>query len=376
VRIAINTRFLLSDKMEGFGWYSYEITKRIVEAHPEHQFYFFFDRTFDPKFIFAANVTPIVLRPAARHPILYLWWFEMLVTKALKKHKIDLFFSPDGYLSLRTSIPQIATIHDINFEHHPEDLPFFARTYLRFFFRHFALKASHLLTVSTYSKMDICKTYGITDNKITVTLNGVSDHYVPLSIDEVELIRTRYTDGHPYFLFVGSIHPRKNLRRLLDAFKKFKKTYESPIKMVIVGSEMWRSKNHRLDWEKDLESELIFTGHVEQKELVKIMGAAYALTYVPYYEGFGMPLVEAMKCGVPIISGDQTSLPEVAGNAALYCNPFDTDAICSAMIQIVTNSERYDDLKRKALLRGSEFSWDNSADKVWHVLKTYLPIQK
>ena len=150
MKIAVNTRFLLSGKMEGFGWYTYEITKRMVEQHPEHEFIFFFDRPFDPKFIFASNVTPVVLNPPARHPVLFIYWFEFAVRRALKKVKADVFFSPDGYLSLRSMIPQISVIHDINFEHFPKDLPWSARAYLRYFFPLFAKKATQIITVSEY----------------------------------------------------------------------------------------------------------------------------------------------------------------------------------------------------------------------------------
>jgi len=119
MRIAINTRFLLKDKLEGIGWYTYEISKWLVEKHPEHEFIFFFDRPFDKSFIFGKNVTPVVLSPPARHPVLWYLWFEFVIPKALKKYKADLFFSPDGYLSLKTKVKTITVIHDIASFHFP-----------------------------------------------------------------------------------------------------------------------------------------------------------------------------------------------------------------------------------------------------------------
>ena len=142
MRIGINTRFLLPHKMEGFGWYTYEVVKRLVENHPEHEFIFFFDRPYDSNFIFGENVTPVVLFPQARHPFLFYWWFEFSIPKALKEHKCDLFFSPDGYLSLKTSVPQIGVIHDINFEHNPKDLKWLMRKYYQRYFPKFAKKSS------------------------------------------------------------------------------------------------------------------------------------------------------------------------------------------------------------------------------------------
>ena len=156
MRIAINTRFLISSKMEGFGWYTLEIVKRIVENNPEHEFLLFFDRKYDKKFIFAENVKPIILSPQARHPFLFYIWFEFSIRNALKKYNADIFLSPDGYLSLGSTVKQISVIHDINFEHNPKDLPWLMQKYLRFFFPKFARKAEHILTVSEYSKKDIC----------------------------------------------------------------------------------------------------------------------------------------------------------------------------------------------------------------------------
>ena len=126
MRIAINTRFLLKDKLEGIGWFTFEVVKQLVTNHPEHEFIFLFDRPYDKSFVFAKNVTPVVINPPARHPLLWYWWFEWSVPYALKKHKIDLFFSPDGYLSLKTNVPTVIVMHDLAFEHHPEDVQGFS----------------------------------------------------------------------------------------------------------------------------------------------------------------------------------------------------------------------------------------------------------
>ena len=134
MRIAVNTRFLLKSKLEGFGWFTFETLKRMTMNHPEHEFIFFFDRPYDDKFIFSDNITPVVLPPMARHPILFKIWFNKSVTWALKKYKADVFFSPDGYLSLKTDIPQIGVIHDLNFEHFPNDIPPTPRKYLLKYF--------------------------------------------------------------------------------------------------------------------------------------------------------------------------------------------------------------------------------------------------
>lgn len=368
MRIAVNTRFLLSSKMEGFGWYTYEICRRMVEKHPEHRFIFFFDRPYDPRFVFADNVIPVVLNPPARHPFLFYLWFEFAVPKALRKYKADVFFSPDGYLSLRTKVPQIGTIHDINFEHFPEDLPPAASRYLKRFFPKFAHRAAKILTVSNFSKTDICKTYGISPDKIRVIWNGAAASYRVLDKNECLTVRNEYVHGNEYFIFVGSLHPRKNVQRLIAAFELYKKKHPGGYDLVIVGESLWK-KNGTLPIPEELKKHVHFTGHLALENLSRLMGAASCLVYVPYFEGFGIPLVEAMKCGVPVISGKLTSLPEVAGDAAILVDPYKVDEIAGAMEKIASDPELRSELSARSLERSSLFSWDKAADETWEEIE-------
>jgi glycosyltransferase involved in cell wall biosynthesis len=369
MRIAINTRFLLNHKMEGFGWYTYEIVKRLVANHPEVDFIFFFDRKYDERFIFGKNVTPVVLNPPARHPVLFYLWYEYSVKRALKKHNADLFFSPDGYLSLKSTVKQINVIHDINFEHNPKDVPRRIGNYLQHYFPKFARKADQIITVSEYSKNDICKTYSIPQEKVTVSWNGASDLFQPISDNEKLKIEQQYANGNPYFLFVGALHPRKNVDRLIEAFS-IMKTNEpnNNYKLVIVGEELF-SKHINLNAISDtIRKEIYFTGHLSVEALAKLMAGAAVFTFVPYFEGFGIPLVEAMKCGTPIVAGNRTSLPEVAGDAALYCDPFNVPDIADKLSLISNNDSLRQELSAKGLERSRLFSWDRSAEKVWEVI--------
>ncbi len=368
MRIAINTRFLLPHKMEGFGWYTFEIVKRLVENHPNHTFIFLFDRPFDDRFIFGDNVEAVILKPQARHPILFKIWFNRSVTRALKKYQADIFFSPDGYLSLKTNIPQVGVIHDINFEHFPEDLPKSPRNYLRTYFPKFAHVANHIITVSEASKQDICTTYNISEDKITVSWNGASDAFKPISDLDQQDVRDKYSDGRPYLLFVGALHPRKNLRRLLAAFEELRNDENCPYELIIVGEALWKGSALDSEISDSLQKHIHFTGHVPLDELARIMASATVFTFVPYFEGFGIPLVEAMKSGTTILSGNKTSLPEVAGNAALYCDPFDVDDIYEKLCVLLNDSKLRMELIQKGLERSRLFSWEKSAENVWDVL--------
>jgi glycosyltransferase involved in cell wall biosynthesis len=375
MRIAINTRFLLPHKMEGFGWFTYEVVKRIVQAHPEHEFFFFFDRKFDSKFIFSDNVTPIVLPPSARHPILFKIWFNYSVTKALKRYNIDLFFSPDGYLSLKTDIKQIGVIHDLNFEHYPEDLPRSPRKYLKKHFPLFANKADKIITVSEYSKQDIVEQYKISSKKITVAHNGGNESFRPLPNEEQNTVRKNISDEKEFFVYVGALHARKNTNRLFSAFDKFKSVSNSDLKLVIVGEKLWKSDNENESFSTlKYKDDIIFTGHLPIEELIKIVASAKAMVLISYFEGFGIPLVEAMRCGTPIITSNVTSLPEVAGDCGLLVNPFEIDDITNAMDKLYSNELLHQELSQKGLERSKLFSWDKSAAIIWNEIELLLNV--
>lgn len=369
MRIAVNTRFLLSHKMEGYGWYTFEIVKRLVENHPEHEFIFFFDRKFDSKFIFGENVTPVVLNPPARHPILFYIWNEIAVTRALIKYKADIYFSPDGYLSLKTKVKQVNVIHDINFEHNPQDVPNTIRNYLSKYFPKFAKKAEHIITVSDYSKNDICKTYSIPKEKVTAIWNAASSVFKPIVEQKRSEIQTNYSNGKPYFLFVGALHPRKNLSRLIPAFEQFKKQHpEDEHQLLIVGEALFSNAFGEITISDELKKHIHFTGHLSLDKLALVMASASVFTFVPYFEGFGIPMVEAMQSGTPILAGNLTSLPEVGGDAVLYCDPMNVLDIAEKLTIIANDEKLKSELSAKGLERSKLFSWDESAERVWNVL--------
>ncbi len=373
MNIAVNTRFLLPNKLEGFGWYTHEVISRMVKAHPEHQFFFFFDRKYDDKFIYADNVTPVVLNPPARHPILFRIWFEWSVKRALKKYNIDLFFSPDGYLSTSSTVKQVAVIHDLNFEHYPEDLPKSARKYLKKWFPRFAKKANRILTVSEYSKQDIMNTYGIDSSLIDVGHNGAGDFFKPILSPEKERVKSKFTDNKSYFLFVGALHPRKNIINLFKAFDQFKTQTNSPTKLLVVGEKYWWNDEIKNTFENlHFTNDIVFTGHVQSEELNEIYGAGLALVFPSYFEGFGIPLVEAMKCELPIVSSNATCLPEVAGEAAIYFDPFSIEDIAKQLVTISTNETLRTLLIKKGKERAKAFSWDNTAEQAWKTIETVL----
>ncbi len=373
MRIAVNTRLLIKDKLDGIGWFTFHTLRRIVETYKEHRFYFIFDRSFSEEFIFSDNVTGVVVSPPTRHPVLWKTWLNFSLPRYLSRLKPDFFLSPCGFLPYPLDCPSLTVIHDINFEHNPQDVPFMTRMFYRREFPKFARRATHIATVSEYSKQDIAETYNIDAEKISVVYNGADNIFKPVNQEVKKEIKEKYTTGQEYFLFVGSVHPRKNLKRLILAFDEFKKQTNLSHKLVIVGAMFFKNTELLQTYEQlQYKEDIVFTGRLDIDELAKVYASALALAFVPYFEGFGIPILEAMYCDVPVISANVTSMPEVGGEAVLYVNPFDIGEIVKALKDIATSEDLREKLIEKGRLQRQKFSWDKTADKLWKAIEVAM----
>lgn len=372
MRIAVNTRLLLHDRLDGIGWFTAETARRMVLAHPEHEFFFFFDRKPHPEFLFADNVTPVVLCPQARHPVLWYLFFEWSTQMALKRYKIDLYLSPDGMMPLHPKVPTLNVIHDLNFEHASGNLKASHQRYMSHYFPLFARNATRLATVSSYSKKDIAETYGIPAEKIDVVYDGAHSNYRPHSDNEKEDIRRRFTDGHPFVIFISTILKRKNLANLLLAFDKVKEDKgNEELKLVVVGSRVWWQDELESAWNgMKHQSDVIFPGRVEPNDLSALLSAAEMLVYPSYFEGFGIPILEAMYAETAVIASRTTSMPEVGGDAVLYIDPSDIDDIAHAISRLRDKTLRQEFIEKGRLQR-QKFSWEITANLLWNsMMKT------
>lgn len=308
----------------------------------------------------------MVIPPAARHPFLFYIWFELMLPGALQKSGADIFLSPDGFLSLRSEVPAIAVMHDLNFEHNPLDLPWLVRKYYLHYFPKFAAHAARIATVSEFSKNDICSLYSIPEDKIDVVYNGAGEQFIPLPHSEQLRVKTQFADGKDYFLYVGALHPRKNLANLFKAFDHFKESDIKGMKLLVVGARYWWTEGIKHAYESMCyKDDVVFTGRISSADLRKVIASAFALTYVSYFEGFGIPLVEAFNCDTPVITSNITSMPEVAGDAALLVDPFNHLSIAGAMEQIVKDAKLRNQLIEKGRIRRHKFSWQMTAEKLW-----------
>lgn len=363
MRIAVNTRFLLPGRLEGFGWYTHELLWRLVQKYPEHEYLFLFDRPYDPSFVYSDKVVPRVVFPPARHPLLFYAWFEYGVPRALEQWKADVFFSPDNFLSLSTKVPTLLTIHDVIMLQMPEQIKWIHRIYYDRYQRQYIARANRILTISEYVKSSIMATCGTHPDKIRVAYNGCRTIFEPVS-EQVQIdTLQQFSEGQPYFFYTGAIHPRKNIPRLIRAFSSFKAATGAPVQLLLGGRFAWHTGEvtdayNASTYKKDIK----ILGYINDLDLPRIMGSALALVYPSLSEGFGLPVLEAMQCNVPVLTSNVTALPEVAGDAALLIDPEDETALTNGLIQLWQDAALRNGLVERGKVQRAKFSWDTAAD--------------
>jgi glycosyltransferase involved in cell wall biosynthesis len=364
-KIAISARMLKKIPDDGISRFTFEVVTRLIADHPEHSFALISDRKMESD-SFPENTEIHFLPPRARHPFQWYLWHEWQLPQLLKKTGAGLFISPDGIVPLRSPIPSISVIHDISFYHRPGDVPFLTSHYYRYFFRKFALKAAGIVTVSHFCRDDISSFFNISPGKIEVAWNGVSEYFSPAGREESFAFRQNLTGGVPYFLFVGNFSPRKNIPGLIKAYNLFRKSTGLNHKLVLTGGRLFlNSETDRLIRNSEWKDDIILTGPKRHEELRMLYSSASALVFTPWFEGFGIPAAEAMRCGTPAILSDTTSLPEIGGNAALFANPGKPEDIAIAMTRIANDKELCSSLSSAGLEQSMKFTWDNTARCVW-----------
>jgi glycosyltransferase involved in cell wall biosynthesis len=370
--IAVNARLLLPGRVEGISRFGWEVLGRMAERNPSVRFTWFFDRPYDRQRMVWDNVRALVVPPAARHPLLWHLWFHAELPLLLSSLRPSLFFSPEFYLTSHPRIPQVPVFHDLAYEHFPGDLRPWASRYVRRWSPRYARRAAHILTVSEFTRQDLVSRYGVSPGKISVVYNGASEGFRPLPLAEQQAVRQRHSEGRPYFLFVGTLSPRKNIESLLRAFDQVADSAPEYC-LLLAGRRGWNYEGALRTYEAMRHRDAVrFTGFLEDRELAAVYASAAALLYVPTLEGFGLPIVEAMNSGTPVITSNRSSMPEVAGEAALLADPFSVESIAGAMLRLLQEAPLPALLREKGFLQARRFSWDRSYEAVWQVLSRWL----
>ncbi len=288
----------------------------------------------------------------------------LTLSAELRKHPVDVLhvqFTAPPFCPC----PVVVSIHDLSFEHLPETFNRRSRTQLRLTVRHSARRAAKILTLSEHTRNDVIDTYGIDPNRITAIPLAAPAHFGPVTYEkELQRVRQTYGIDGDYVLSVGSIQPRKNLVRLIKAYASLrgKQGGNNFPKLVLVGKRAWLyDETLRALEETGIGDSVVLTGYVPESDLPALYSGALCFIYPSFFEGFGLPPLEAMKCGAPVIVGNATSLPEVVGDAALKVDPFDVSAIAWAMDQLIKDAELRQELRDKGLARARLFDWKETA---------------
>ncbi|MFN2438012.1 MAG: glycosyltransferase family 4 protein [Chitinophagaceae bacterium] len=360
----------MKENLEGIGYFTSEIFRLLTNQYKEHQFYFLFDRLYDQKFVFSSNVIPIILGPPARHPLLWKYWYDIKIPSALKKIKADVFISPDGFCSLTTKVPQCLIIHDLGFLHHPEA---YKKTHLAFYKLYtpfFIKKAKQVVTVSQFSKNDIISQYQIPDEKINVVYSAAKEIFQPLNTQQKISIKKKYTEGKEFFVYTGAIQPRKNLVHLLKAFSLFKKRQQTNWKLILSGRLAWKNEEFlKLLKTYKYREDVIITGYIAESELALLTASAYAMIYPSFFEGFGVPVLEAMKSGVPVLTSVNSSMREIGDEAALYFDPLNVNDMADKLMLIYKDEDLRNSMIEKGKKRADQFSWEHTAALLWQCIE-------
>jgi glycosyltransferase involved in cell wall biosynthesis len=309
-------------------------------------------------------------------------WTHARLSAELALHPPDVLFVPAHVLPLgaplRRRTRTVVTIHDMGYLHFPEAHTPMHRRYLRLSTLWSARAADRVIAISRATRDDLVRHAGVQPDKVTVIYHGLSERFRPIADPAiVGAARARYGIGERYFLYLGTLQPRKNLERLIEAFAEVLKrlsveTLErSTLQLVIAGKRGWLTEAiERRAAQLGLAGQVFFTGYVPDEDVPALLSGALAFAFPSLYEGFGMPVLEAMACGAPVLAANTSSLPEVAGDAALLVAPTDTAAIAAALMRLADEPVLRDELRKRGLARAAEFTWDRCAAETLEVLRS------
>jgi glycosyltransferase involved in cell wall biosynthesis len=310
-----------------------------------------------------------------RNPISNILWHQTYLPNSCRRRKHDVLFLPaaNRRLPLSSPCPTVGTVHDFSSLHVPGKYDRARLTYIRKILPFLIRRLTHVLTVSESSKRDIVEYAGVPADRVTVTPLGVDhDTYYPRDRERARLrIDEKYRVQRPYILYVSRIeHPGKNHVRLIRAFERVKESLKIPHRLVLAGSDWMRADEvHAAAAEASCCDDILFTGFVPDADLPDLYTAADILAFPSLYEGFGLPVLEAMACGTPVACANVSSLPEVAGDAAELFDPYQEESIAGALAGLIEDSDLRQRCSRRGLTRSSQFTWAATAESTLRVIR-------
>jgi glycosyltransferase involved in cell wall biosynthesis len=360
MRIGVDTR-LMYYQPAGISRYTGHLLQALAGLDTENEFVVFQHRKHRIPLIQQANFRRAALFSPVHHQL-----EQMMMAVELLRFRLNLLHSTDFIPPLYSPIPSVITVHDLAFLHYPHFLTAESAAYYGQIDRA-VIHAAHIIVPSEYTRQDLIAQLGTPADKVTVIHEAANPIFAPLpahtATATTQFIRDRYHLPEKFFLSVGTIEPRKNISGLLQAFAHLRSKYAvSDVVLAIAGGQGWLY-DEILDLVKtlNLETSVRFLGRVPDADLHRLYVAARCLVHPAYYEGFGLPPLEAMACGTPTIVSNVSSLPEVVGDAALLVNPLDIEEIAVAMQRLLTDPDLHAELSQKSLQRARIFSWERAA---------------
>jgi glycosyltransferase involved in cell wall biosynthesis len=354
----------------GVGFYVLNLLKALSEVDRNDTYYVYTkkeDRLLvehDPAHF---NIIPC----STNNRLLRLGWEQMFLPHYISRDKLDVFHSPHYTIPLRSKAPTVSTFHDMTFFSHPEVHEKSKVLFFRQMIPLAAERADAIIAVSQSTKKDMVRFLDLPESKIHVVYEGIdSEEYRPLAQDErMDNIKRQYKLPEEFVLFVGTLEPRKNIDGAIRAFKQVTEETGKKFGLVVTGGKGWNYHSiFNLVQELDIEDDVRFTGYVPEEDLPYLFNAATVFAYPSFYEGFGIPPLEAMACGTPVVASNVSSVPEVVGDAGLLVDPSKDEEIAGAILRILTDPDLRSELSAKGLERTKLFSWQKAAKET---LKIY-----
>ncbi len=286
----------------------------------------------------------------------------------ISKNKIDIIHHPAFYGPIYPEVPTIVTIHDLAFLENPKWFPIHMSTYYKVTIPKSILNADMIITDSQYIASQIKKYFNIPDTKIKTIYLGVSDSFKPVSTHEISKIREKYKLPSRYILYLGTLEPRKNIPNMIRGWEKSFPAVRIPI--VLIGRKGWKTSEIDKVINKSRYREHIhLLGYVEDEDILYIMGGAELFLYLSLYEGFGLPPLEAMKCGIPVIVSNTGSLKEIYTNYAILVDPNNVDNISESIIRVIEDESQKRTLIANGIIYANSFTWGKTAQETLNVYK-------
>lgn len=366
MRIGIDGRTIFTNPT-GIGSYTRNLIKNLAEIDRENEYFVYFDRK---KELRDLNKFSNFHQKGLHFPI---FWTQMRIPLELRKDNVDLYQGSNS-IPLVHICRTVVTIYDLAFELFPQYFPIKSLLFYKCIVPTAARKADKIITLSYSTKNDLVNFYKIPPSKIEVIYCSVDHFFKPINESvTLQKVLKKYNITQQYILFVGALQPRKNIQKLIEAYVMLKENQKISHKLVIVGGTGWYySEIFKLKEKFKLKDEVVFTGYVPGADLPFLYNGAELFVYPSLYEGFGIPPLEAMACGTPVITSNTSSLPEVVSDAAVVINPYDVEELAQAMGRILKDNELKKILRKKGLRRAKFFSWRKSAQKTLAVFKETL----